>query len=165
MHLGASNWLAAHIGTPSRVLEFGSLNINGTARDYAPTAFWWGLDMQDGPGVDEVADAASWCPIESFAADTVVCAEVLEHTPNSLQIIANAYRHLKPGGRFLMTCASHGRQPHSAIDGGPLRDGEYYENITPAEYRNMAELAGFVITHSQYHADRGDLYALGIKPL
>ena len=165
MHLGASNWIAAHIESPLRVLEFGSLNINGTARDYAPNAYWWGLDMQEGPGVDEVGDAASWRPIESFAADTVICAEVLEHTPDAMQIIANAYYHLKLGGRFLMTCASHGRQPHSAVDGGPLRDGEYYENVTPAEYRTMAELAGFVIADLEYHADRGDLYALGIKPL
>lgn len=165
MHPGASNWLKENIGTPSRVLEFGSLNINGTARDFAPTAFWWGLDMQEGPGVDEIADASSWCPIESFNADTVICAEVLEHTPNALQIIANAYHHLKLGGRFLMTCASHGRQPHSAVDGGPLRDGEYYRNVTPAEYAKMVKLAGFVISDSEYHADRGDLYALGIKPL
>lgn len=115
---------------PLQVLEFGSYNINGSVRDaYTNAASWWGIDIAEGNGVDEVANAVDWTSDETF--DIVICAEAFEHTDQWQEIIINAWKHLEPGGLFLASCASRDRPAHSAFDGGALRDGEYYENVSP----------------------------------
>lgn len=156
-------YIAAHITGSTSVLEYGAVNINGSARAAAPETSWHGIDLVAGDYVDEVADAATYVATQDY--DCIVCCEVLEHTAEAAQIVETAYANLIPGGRFLMTCASVNRLPHSAYDGGQLREDEYYRNVTPAEYQEMAERVGFVITNLEYYADRGDLYATGIKPL
>jgi hypothetical protein len=67
------------------------------------------------------------------AWDCVVCCEVLEHTASALVIIANAYRALLHDGVFIMTCAGERRAEHSAFDGGPLRPGEFYRNVSESQ--------------------------------
>lgn len=113
------------------VIEIGSRNVNGSLRDLFPRApeyqTYVGIDVQDGPGVDIVADAAQWTPPERAAC--VICCEVLEHWMNWQGIVHNACAWLRPGGRLIITCAGAGRKPHSAIDGESLRSGEHYANI------------------------------------
>jgi SAM-dependent methyltransferase len=115
---------------PYNILEIGSLDINGSVRpifeDHKRT--YIGIDPQDGPGVDIVADAATFDI--SVAFDVIVCAEVFEHTEVWREIMSNAYRLLKSEGLFTATMAGVGRSPHSAIDENPIRDWEWYENIT-----------------------------------
>ena len=52
-------------------------------------------------------------------------------------------------GYFVGTCAGPRRTPHSAVDGGPLRLGEYYGNLTADELLQALQDAGFlrVIVH------------------
>jgi SAM-dependent methyltransferase len=124
------DWWGEHPKTNFRILEFGSLDINGSvrlvleqhAREYV------GIDIQHGKGVDIVADASLFMDIEPF--DVVVCCEVFEHTPKWPKIVSNAWRNLRDGGLFIATMAGEGRQPHSAIDERPIRDFEYYSNVT-----------------------------------
>lgn len=163
MHPEALRFIADNIGSEHAtkrgalvVLEYGSLNINGTARSTAPDAAWFGIDTQDGPGVDLVADASEY--VGTVPADVVVCCEVLEHTPKAGAITSNAYASLRPGGLFLMTCATDGRAPHSAVDGGPVRPGEYYRNVPADDYAITLEHVGFEILTMETHPDRGDLY-------
>jgi SAM-dependent methyltransferase len=114
---------------PLDVVEFGSCNMNGSARDAYPQAkSWLGIDIQPGPGVDIVADAATWDTDQRF--DVCICAEAFEHTPAWRDIIATAHRVLRDGGLFLASCATNRRPPHSAVDGGALRAGEYYANVS-----------------------------------
>src|SRR5690349_3814272 len=81
---------------PLHVLEFGSYNINGSVRDaYPQAASWWGIDIAQGNGVDEVADAVTWRSTRKF--DIVICAEAFEHTPQWREIISNAWLHLQFG--------------------------------------------------------------------
>lgn len=162
MHPQAFAWVAANIGTPGSVLEFGSLNINGTARDCAPDATWHGVDRQPGPGVDEVADAAKYDTSTRY--DCVVCCEVLEHTDQLEAITWNAWHALAPGGVLLVTAACDDRAPHSAIDGGPIRDGEHYANVDPPDYLHVARNIGFEIVATEKHRERGDFYMKALKP-
>jgi hypothetical protein len=162
MHPEAFAFVAKHIGTPTTVLEYGALNINGTVRTCAPAARWHGIDVQPGPGVDEVADAATYLAPEPV--ECVVCCEVLEHAAKVGAITQTAFANLKPGGTFLMTCATEGRAPHSAIDGGPLRPDEFYRNVPADDYRNSLELIGFVADVIETHPTRGDLYVKATKP-
>lgn len=112
-----------------RVLEFGSLDINGSVRSILQpvSALYVGVDMQAGPGVDVVEDATMYQSDEKF--DVVVCCEVFEHTHAWREIIDNAYDFLVEGGLFIATMAGEGRRPHSAIDENPIRDWEYYANV------------------------------------
>ena len=140
------------------VIEVGSLNINGSVRELAPDADWYGIDIVAGPDVDEVADGATWTPV--WTPDVVVCCEVFEHTPDWATIIGNMASWLPLEGQMILTCAGPGRAPHSAVDGGPLREGEWYENIDPN--RMSAVLREHNIVYTMKLAG-GDLYVHGYK--
>lgn len=132
MHPQALNFYYQHLNPlpPLTVVEFGSCDMNGTVRSVYPQALsWLGVDRQEGPGVDVVADAASWVTADRF--DICVIAEVFEHTPFWRDILTTAHLVLNDGGILLASCATGNRPPHSAVDGGALRDGEFYENVDP----------------------------------
>ena len=77
-----NNWFKDKKNTPISVLEIGSFNINGSVREVIqPFAKnYFGIDMQDGEGVDLVADGALYESPETY--DVIVTAETFEHTPN-----------------------------------------------------------------------------------
>ena len=129
--------------TDLSILEIGSLDINGSVRPiFKPfQVTYTGIDMQEGPGVDIVVDAAKFINFEDY--DVVVCAEVFEHTPYWPQIIQNTYNNLRPGGIFIATMAGEGRYPHSAIDENPIRDWEHYSNIGWWELQQTLKKVGF----------------------
>jgi SAM-dependent methyltransferase len=131
MHEAVTDFVGRHADTNGRVLEIGSRNINGSVRYlFTDAATYVGVDPVDGPDVDIVGDGATIEVLfDSF--DVVVCTEVLEHVDDTIAaaIIANAHRHLVPGGRFVMTCAGPGRGAHSAIDERPIRPWEFYRNV------------------------------------
>lgn len=89
------------------VLEVGS-------RQHVPGAWWlvnsdlargqWtGIDMQEGPGVDLVADAENlpWNWNRRFTG--VLCSEVLEHVRHPLHALSELGRVLQPGGWIVVT--------------------------------------------------------------
>lgn len=162
MHQTAYDWVACKAKElPARrsVLEFGSRNVNGTTRPlFASAERYHGVDVREGPCVDQVADAATFTTDERF--DTVVCTEVLEHTDKAQEICHNAYKHLLSGGVFIMTAAGEGRAPHSAVDGGTLRDGEYYGNVNTTDLRSWMGDFSLVMVNTE---TPGDIYAIGIK--
>jgi SAM-dependent methyltransferase len=124
------------------VLEFGSLDINGSVRSvFEGVLDYTGLDMADGPGVDVVADAATYRHPKSV--DIIVCCEVFEHAPSWRRIVHNAYRTLRKGGLFVATMAGEGRAPHSAIDENPIRPWEFYCNVAEGDLLIAVLEAGF----------------------
>ena len=158
MHAEAYTFVEATVvehGPWSHVLEIGGRNVNGTIRDLFECDSYTALDIADGDGVDIVADAADWPPDRTY--DCVVSCEVFEHTPTWPQILRTAAAALAPGGTLIVTAAAWPRAPHSAIDGGPLRGGEYYCNVDPGELGDALAAAGFagdVVRHPH-----GDVYA------
>lgn len=143
---------------PITVVEIGSLDINGTVRGCFPKAKWHGIDVVEGPAVDEVANGATWTPDEPV--DLVVCCEVFEHTRDWRKIVANCANIVKPGGRVVFTAAGPTRLPHSAVDGGLLRDGEFYANIDPDDLAAAMSDAGFVDVQIDEHGP--DVRATGV---
>lgn len=162
MHEQAYTWVARQgalvAGPPVDVLEIGSLDINGSVRPlFGAARSYHGLDLVDGPGVDEVADAARWTPPRRF--DVVVSAEVLEHAPTWRAILTMMWSATAPGGVLLLTCATDPRAPHSAVDGLDVRDGEHYANVSPADVRALVASWDDVATWSiECARERGDLY-------
>jgi SAM-dependent methyltransferase len=140
------------------VCELGSRDVNGSARVLFPGSRYLGVDILPGPGVDVVADAADFRLAPLF--DVVLSTEALEHTPRGKEICRTAWHLLRPGGAFLVTAATNRRGPHSAQDGGPLREGEHYANVAEAELRDW--LADFPVVLIQVRGSI-DIYALALK--
>ena len=163
MHAAARQFVQRALAVkpnPRSVVELGSLNINGGVRDLLPRGVpYVGVDLQDGPGVDIVADATKWRP--ETPPDLVLCLEVLEHATNARGVIVNALRMLAPGGLLVVTAAMHPRAPHSAYDGGELRDGEYYRNVTATTLLTWLHGCIYVVLEADRRA--GDVRAAALK--
>lgn len=131
MHTAAYHFVLRAVssyGACGPVFEIGSRNINGSVRPLFNGLPYVGIDLTPGPDVDAVADGRDYVP--DAWPNTIVCCEVLEHTPYAIVILHHACDVLLPGGLIILTTADRQRKPHSAIDGGPLRPGEHYANLT-----------------------------------
>lgn len=94
------------------VIEIGALNVNGSLRpllsEFHPSSYV-GIDLDRGPGVDEVCDAKDI--IEHFGCnkfDVLISTEMLEHVKNWKTIISNFKNVLKPSGIMIITTRSKG---------------------------------------------------------
>lgn len=161
MHHEVLAWVERHGATldPVTVLEIGARDINGTVRHLFPNATRYvGVDLADGPSVDVVADAAELDLGETF--DVVVSTEVLEHAARWRDIVRRGAAHLAPGGRLVLTAAGPGRGPHGA-DGSPApHDGEWYENVEPADLRAVLDECGLIDVVVDVHAVDVRAYAV-----
>lgn len=163
MHEAARSYVARVVaGQPfPAVVEVGGRWINGGVKDLIDHKSYISLDLHEGAGVDVVADVRDWV-LPGPLVDLVVCCEVIEHSEDPAAVVAACIALLAPGGRLVLTCAGPDRAPHSGLDGGPVRDGEYYANIEPDELAQW--LDGLADVDVEYHPDRGDLYATGTAP-
>lgn len=153
-----------------KVLEIGSLNINGTLRDFFVDSDYIGIDVGDGPGVDIVCEGQSYnAPDESY--DVVCSAECFEHNPYWLETFKNMIRLCKKNGFVFFTCASDGRPEHGTSRTTPqcspltVSNGwDYYRNLNENDFRKEIDFDvyfksyGFEINHQSH-----DLYFWGIK--
>jgi len=144
VHVEAYSW-AIRFATdaPVSVLDIGGRNVNGSPRGLFPNAtVYTVVDIAPGPGVDFVADAATWTPDREY--DVVVSTETFEHTYSWPEICITAFKACRPGGMFIATMAGPGRAPHSGIDGGPfLHDGEEYANVDPGHLHEVLKITGW----------------------
>jgi hypothetical protein len=165
MHPAAMDFVASvltrHTIQPGAVIEIGGRNINGTVRPLFDSIAqsYLSIDLYDGPGVDLVADVCAEPLVRRARATCVVCCEVLEHAPDGKGICRWAWRALAPGGVFILTAANPARFTHSAIDGGPLHDGEYYAGVSEAMLaRWLQPFKDTIITQNG-----ADIYAVAWK--
>lgn len=99
-----------------RVLEVGSMNVNGSLRKHVlslgPSSYV-GVDFMAGAGVDVICDA---CHLEqhfgSNAFEVVLSTEMLEHAENWRGAVDAMKRVLRPGGIFLLTARGPGFPLH-----------------------------------------------------
>ena len=104
-----------HLGSPTRMLEVGSLDVNGTVRSVLGHAVssYYGVDIRPGPGVDEVLDVARLG--ERFGAhafDLVTSTEMLEHCFDWQGALFQMLHVLRPDGVLLLTTRSPGFPLH-----------------------------------------------------
>lgn len=125
------------------VLEVGSLDINGTVRDFFTNCAYVGCDIGPGNGVDIVCGGQDLrFPPTNF--DVAISAECFEHNPYWLETFRNMTRMTKLTGMVVFTCAGEGRPEHgttrSDIGSSPLTVGagwEYYRNLTPEDFQTV----------------------------
>lgn len=152
-----------------RVLEVGSLDINGSIRTAFEACDYTGADLSPGPGVD-IACAGQLLAFPSGHFDVCLSCECFEHNPYWVETWANMLRMTRPGGLVLMSCATTGRREHgttrSAPESSPFtveHGWNYYRNLTQADFENRFDLDqwfsdhGFVVS-----AESFDLYFVGI---
>lgn len=174
--LAASGWTK---GTSAIGLDVGGADVNGSVRDQLPDVTWIGLDIEPAPGVEIVADAATWRlgtdgipggllpTAECFwGFDIVIATELFEHAQRWPEIIQTMALALRKGGPEILiaTCASTGRPPHGARGEWGVPEGQYYGNVAPDDLR--AELEKYFTTvHVEYQANPGDayMYARGLR--
>ncbi len=156
--------------TDTRVLDIGSLDINGSARQFFRGGTYTGIDVAAGPGVDIVCQGQDFsAPDRSF--DVVISCEAMEHNPFWRETFANMIRLCRPGGLILATCASIGRMEHgttrTAADASPLSVGigwEYYRNLTGADFRTAMDLSASLAPFAFFsNWVARDLYFVGFK--
>lgn len=144
MHLAAYDYVAkvvAEYGLGGDVLDLGGRDVNGTVRELFNADRYITVDIAAAPSVDVVADAADLDLGETF--DVVISTECFEHTPSGPEIVATAFRHLRPGGMFVATMAGPGRAPHGASGQPSPPPGEWYRNVEPDELAQWLVDAGF----------------------
>jgi SAM-dependent methyltransferase len=148
------------------VIEIGSLNINGTVRDFFHPTEYVGVDVASGPGVDLVALGQDVdYPDNSF--DVAISAECFEHNPEWAATFANMHRLAKTA--VIFTCASEGRPEHGTHDNHPdssplTLEWDYYRNLTATDFEQTFDIPTMFSEHAfEYNPESCDLYFWGIK--
>jgi SAM-dependent methyltransferase len=153
-----------------KVLEIGSLDLNGSVRRFFSECDYLGIDVAPGPGVDLVCQGQDYAaPDASF--DTVISCEAMEHNPHWRDTFGNMLRLCRPGGLVVMSCASTGRPEHgtrrTAPDASPLTVGlgwDYYRNLTRRDFTSALDL-GAALTLFGFFVNwkSCDLYFVGFR--
>lgn len=164
-----------------RVLDVGSLSVNGDNRYLFYNCEYIGVDVAPGKNVDVVTPGHLYdAPDGSF--DFVISTECFEHDMFYKQTMKNIIRLLKSGGMFMFTCAAPGREEHGTArtrpEDSPLTSSineewsNYYHNVSEKDLEEALDLQEIF---SDYFVDEhheiklaptryiNDLYFWGIK--
>lgn len=157
----------------SYVLECGSLDVNGSLREFCPDpSYYLGIDIRAGKGVDMVlATHELVAPREFF--NLVMSAEMLEHDAHWWKSLEMMLRVLRRRGLLALSMATTGREEHGTVehpDTGTEFDGiwgstpTYYRNLTPED---LSAVLRPEQTFSQWafevNDEHHDLYFWGVK--
>jgi len=98
-----------------KVLEVGSMDVNGSVRPYVESLkplFYHAVDMQDGPGVDKVVNCERLTEEIETHWDIVISTEMLEHVRDWRTCFVQLVRTLRQNGLLLVTTRSPGFPRH-----------------------------------------------------
>ncbi len=148
-----------------RVLDCGSLDINGSLRFLFKDCEYIGVDVRPGKNVDVVSEVRN-LSYERESFDVIVSAEMLEHDSSWLQSLKRMAWMLKPGGLLAISCAGHGRPVHGVkdVDGHDWANKPgYYRNIMIDNVTGIINESDFYDVAILYRGDCSDLYIYAIK--
>lgn len=117
-----------------KVLEIGSLNVNGSVRENFANTEYVGIDIRPGKDVDIVMSAVELpekFPAEHF--DVILCCETLEHCEDWKGVIRSAWTVLKTGGRMCITTPTKVKGYHGYPHDYWRFELEDYERIFKAQ--------------------------------
>ena len=151
-----------------KVLEVGSLDINGSVRGLFIDCEYIGIDVADGKGVDLVVNGENFAG-QANSIDVVISCECFEHNPEYEKTWLNMVRVLKQDGLLIMTCATYGRMQHGTLLASPesspltVQNGQdYYRNLVETDFdflylKNFFAEYFFVTDYSN-----SDMYFVGL---
>jgi SAM-dependent methyltransferase len=156
--------------TNSKVLEIGSLDINGSVRGFFTDCEYLGIDIGPGEGVDLICEGQNFDgPNDYF--DVVISCECFEHNPYWKETFKNMHRVCKTTGLIIMTCATTGRAEHGTKKNDPTsspltvgKNWDYYKNLEEKDFLtnfNIEEMFSYFKFSNNLNSH--DLYFFGIK--
>jgi len=111
-----NDWHQLHENPPGKVLDIGSMDINGTVRPQFEKRGWkyTGIDSEEGKNVDMICDVSKIPEmyLRFGAFDCVTCLEVVEHLNDPVTAIRDAKTVLRPGGLLVISAAANGFPLH-----------------------------------------------------
>jgi len=115
MKFGCAALTAADV-KDKRVIEVGSMSVNGSLRNHVEAlrpASYLGVDFATGTGVDVVCDAGVLSTLfGSDLFDVVISTEMLEHAKDWRSAISSMKRILVAGGLLVLTARGPGFKYH-----------------------------------------------------
>jgi len=153
-----------------KVLDIGSLDINGSSRVWFENCEYIGVDVGPGKGVDIVSEGQNLDHPDNFY-DVVLSFECFEHNPYWLETFLNMYRMLKSNGFFILSCATTGRQEHGTTKRSPTKSPltiakgwDYYKNLTENDFREKMNIDTMFEKYKfEWNNRAHDLYFHGFK--
>ncbi len=152
-----------------RLLDVGC-GLNELVRSYGGDGT--GVDVYQWGDVNVVVDDTASLPFEDGEFDTVTVVAALNHIPNRVEALAEAYRVLRPGGHIITTMipAPVGRVWHllrrpwdaDQRERG-MKDGEVW-GLSRSEVHRLLEQAGFRISFEQRFMLGFNLLTVATKP-
>lgn len=146
------------------VLEVGSLDINGSVRQFFESCNYVGCDLGPGKGVD-ILSPGHMLDYDDKHFYTSISCECFEHDKHWKETFANMVRmtrHL-----VIFTCATTGRPEHGTTASAPQDapfTNDYYKNLTKEDFMDAFDLNEMFseymfITNDNSH----DLYFYGVR--
>jgi SAM-dependent methyltransferase len=153
----------------SKVLDIGSLDINGNNRHLFTNCHYVGVDVVKGKNVDVISIAHELTfPDESF--DVVLSTNALEHDMYWDKTLKKMVKLLKPEGLMFFSVACSWNE-HGTINTSPSQSGtskmskiwaNYYRNLKKSDIENALNLPSIFKTFSLCTCHK-DLQFHGIK--
>jgi len=117
-----SDKYSRYFSNPSKAIEFGSLNITGSIRDWCRCSDYTGVDWIAGSCVDLVCFAHE-VPFERETFDTVLSASMLEHDPFWYASLTKMVDVMKKDGMLAISWGAT-RNPVHCLESSP--DGKFH---------------------------------------
>jgi SAM-dependent methyltransferase len=111
--------LAAREAEPLRVLDVGSMDVNGSYKPFFAAAQWryQGVDLAAGNNVDVVlSNPYAWRELPGQSQDVVISGQAFEHIEFFWQTFLEIEHVLKPGGIACIIAPSRGYEHRYPVD-------------------------------------------------
>ncbi len=132
----------------ARVLDIGSLDVNGTNRYLFKNSHYIGVDVVQGPGVDIVSPAHE---VTGERYDVVLSTNALEHDMFWYLTLPQMMRLTDSGGLMFFSCAYSQRQ-HGTKIAKPKDSGTtQLEGHWSKYYRNLKVLDVYSVMNPERH--------------
>lgn len=156
----------------TRVLDCGSLDINGSNKDLFVNCHYTGIDIAHGNNVDIVSKIHEFNARDGLY-DTICSTECFEHDKFYNLSLNNMVRMLRSGGLLFFSCATTGRPEHGTKATTPFNSPftsssesweDYYKNLTEEDIRDVLDIDGIFSAYQfSVNLEIKDLYFWGIK--
>jgi SAM-dependent methyltransferase len=147
----------------TKVLEVGSLNINGSVRQFFEPEQYIGCDLGEGAGVDIVCQGHE-LPYPDGSFDVVISCECFEHDKHWAKTFQKMLDLTRKGGLIIFSCATIGRPEHGTTRTSPADapfTNDYYRNLREEDFEQFKSSFNSY-RFSQCLSPR-DLYFWGLK--
>ena len=155
-----------------KVVDFGSLDINGANKEHFTNCEYIGVDIGKGKNVDVISKCHELeCEPECF--DVVITTEMLEHDMYWKKSLEKMVNILKPKGLLIITCATTGRAPHGvpsvSPESSPLTVAipewqHHYKNLTAEDVTpHLLPSQNFSMYEHSVNVEHKDYQFYGIK--